>query len=112
MEHIFETVAVETALLKSFPPQLAITAFGKVNSGGWKNGSLEPRYYLLPPSDGIQDFDFVASPPVGTAIQVILPVTAHYVIQQIPDWLSGVRVHSKSNSVEVKLNDSKHYPIA
>lgn len=99
MEYVYSVISVDLALLKSNPPQLAITAFGQVNSGGWKNGTLEMRYYVNPPEDGIQDLDFVAQPPVGNAIQVILPVSAHHVITDIPGWLKGVRVHAKSNNV-------------
>ena len=113
MERIFQTVAVEVTLLKSNPPQLAITAIGQVSSGGWKNGTLEPRYYIVPPADGIQDFDFVATPPFfSEAVQVMLPITAYHVIEQIPDWLLGVRIHAKTNNVEAKLSEAKEYLIS
>ena len=109
MDHVYKVISVDLALLKSNPPQLAITAFGQVNSGGWKNGTLEPRYYIVPPTDGIQDFDFVAQPPIGIAIQVILPVTAHHVIPHIPEWLKGVRVHAGSNSlVAARMDATEH----
>lgn len=111
MEHIYKVISVDLALLKSNPPQLAITAFGQVNSGGWKNGTLELRYYVIPPADGIQDLDFVAQPPVGLAPQVILPVSAHHVITQIPEWLKGVRVHAESNNVVAMRAGSTEHQI-
>ena len=103
-EKVQKTLSVQLALMKSKPPQLAITAFGQVNSGGWKNGALQPRIYIQPPQDGIQDLDFVAEPPSGPATQVISPITAHYVMISIPSWLKGVRVHSSTNNVESKLS--------
>lgn len=105
MKHVYKTLAVDLKLLKSSPPQLAITAFGLVRTGGWKNGALEPRYYINPPQDGIQDFDFVAEPPVGPAVEVILPISAHTPMEHIPSWLKGVRVHSETNSIEAKLDN-------
>ena len=100
MQYIRSVIDVSLSLLKSNPPQLLVNAVGTVSSGGWKNPSLDRRYYVTPPADGIQDYDFTAVPPVGPAIQVILPTAAQDVIVDIPAWLKGVRIHSATNNIE------------
>lgn len=104
MKPIIRVNAVNLTLLKSLPPQLAITAFGEVSSGGWKNGTLAARHYFVPPADGIWDFDFVATPPTGIAIQVILPITAHTTLTAPPAWLKGIRVHSATNRIVSRMD--------
>ncbi len=55
--------------------QESITASGTVNTGGWTNAELIPR----PSSScGRSEFDFVAQPPDGPAIQVISDIKSSY----------------------------------
>ena len=59
---------------KSNPVKFLLWAEGRVPSLGWAGGQLENWVYIKPPEDGIQDFDFVATPPSkpsGTAIATI-----------------------------------------
>jgi hypothetical protein len=84
---------------------------GTVPSGGWQNPSLDRRQYVTPPVDGIQDYDFTAAPPVGSAIQVILPIAAQDVIVDIPSWLKGVRVHTATNCMEVLTTTSRSLEV-
>lgn len=113
MADVMKVVDVDLKILKSNPPQLHISAIGLVNSGGWTNPRLEPRVYIQFPPDGIQDFDFVADPPQGAAIQVILPIDASKLWKDPPlDKLKGVRVHSASNSIEAHLKSSKSVACA
>ena len=111
MEHVYNIVSVELALLKSFPPQLLITSVGTVRSGGWKNGTLDLVQYIVPPADGIQEINFLAEPPQGSAIDVLLPIPALTVISDIPEWLKGVRVISATNKLEALLGDAKSVPL-
>ncbi|QUJ68354.1 hypothetical protein KDD30_04275 [Photobacterium sp. GJ3] len=62
-EKIFEVSHVELALMKSHPPQLGIRAHGFTTTLGWENARLVPFVYVMPPADGIYEFDFVATPP-------------------------------------------------
>jgi len=112
MKHIRSVLSVDLALLKSNPPQLLVSSIGTVNSGGWKNGTLESRYYVVPPADGIQDIDFVASPPTGPSTTVILPIPAQTTISPIPAWLKGVRVHAETNHVQALVGSSREVAIA
>ena len=89
---------------KSIPPQLVVTASGQVNSSGWSNGRLIPWVYVEQPADGIQDFDFVATSPSGVVLWVISPIGGNETIE-MQDWITGIRIHSSSDKVEVMLDD-------
>ena len=112
MADVMKVVDVQLTLLKSFPPQLHIQAFGLVGSGGWTNPRLLPRFYIQFPPDGIQDFDFVADPPRGIVIQPVLPIIAAETWENPPlDKLKGVRIHSATNSVEAYLESCKSLAV-
>ena len=104
---ILETVAIQLQILKSKPPILDIIAIGNVNSSGWKKGSLIPYIYITPPADGIYEFDFVAEPPTGPALSVILPIVAQGQWEDFPPDLKGVKIYSSTNSVISMLNEAK-----
>ncbi len=101
---IYSVDDVQLAILKTFPPTLRIVATGLVTTGGWSDPQLVPYVYVSPPADGIYDFDFIARPPAGIAIQVILPITAAYHWRGYPQELIGVRIHASSGSLEEMLN--------
>ena len=96
---------VEVALLKSKPPKLSIKAEGEVPTGGWSAGELVAFVYVQPPPDGIYDFDFVAKPPPAGSVvtQVVSPISAEKVLNDIPKGLRGVRIHAASNQKEAML---------
>jgi hypothetical protein len=104
-----EIVDVRVVLLKSNPPQLVVDVIGKVNSSGWRNARLEPRFYIGGhPADGVQDFDFIADPPTDIVMWVISPVRASVTIQGgLPPSYRGIRVHSATNSIEKALHEDK-----
>jgi hypothetical protein len=105
-KHIMKVVKVDLTWLKSNPPRLVITASGFVTTSGWKNGRLEPRFYIDFPADGIQDFDFVADPPLGMALQVISPITAEPIEwDNPPEKLKGVRIHAQANQIVALFED-------
>jgi hypothetical protein len=107
---IMSVASVDITLLKSNPPQLVVTSFGFVSTAGWKNGRLEPRFYIDFPSDGIQDFDFVADPPEGMALMVISPVAAKPIEWVAPpEYVKGVRVHSQSNKIEARIEEVRSF---
>lgn len=101
---IYAVEDVQLAILKTYPPTLRIVSTGLVNSGGWSDGKLIPYVYVMPPPDGIYDFDFVATPPCGIAIQVILPITASHHWRAYPQDLKGVRIHASAGSLEARLD--------
>ena len=102
---------VNIAILKSMPPQIVVSAIGTVSTGGWSEPQLVPYIYVKPPEDGIQDYDFVATPPSGYAIQVLLPVFGSYGPEEYPDWMVGARVHSASGAVETLFSDSREVAL-
>lgn len=104
---VFTVDYVEIALLKSNPPKLLINVLGTVRTSGWANPRLLPRIYVQPPPDGIWEFDFVADPPTGIALQVITPIFASYLFEgDFSEW-KGVRVVAETNSKEKKFGEPR-----
>jgi hypothetical protein len=106
MSQVKEVTEVKLSLAKSKPPQLQVKASGKVPTTGWTNGTLTAFVYIQKPPDGIQDFDFSATPPDGPSGDMVSDIEAGCVIPD-PDnyWghgqkLVGVRIHAANNSME------------
>ncbi|HEY0679586.1 MAG TPA: hypothetical protein VGD17_14980 [Chitinophagaceae bacterium] len=97
---ILEVQMVELTVYKTFPPTLAIDAYGVVPTPGYKNPRLIPWIYIQPPPDGIWDFDFIADEPDGIVPQVLSPISATYYWAAYPQDLKGVRIHAVLNSKE------------
>ncbi|WP_374380509.1 hypothetical protein [Dongia sp.] len=119
MSRIHDVTEVQLELQKSNPPTINIIAKGRVASAGWHEPRLEPWIYIAPPSDGIQDFDFVATPPSGNQIQVFRPIEAQGRLSRGPEdyWgkdhpLVGVRIHALENKMEARFGDSNTLTIA
>jgi hypothetical protein len=106
MEKILEVAEIELAVLESFPPKLRITASGTVATGGWSNPKLDPYIYIQAPLDGIYDFNFVADPPEGVATQVISPIEATFIMENLTSDVKGVRIHASQNSKTALLDES------
>lgn len=104
------TKAIESGeifIIKTFPPTLSIIACGMTATSGWSDFSLSQYHYLVPPADGIYEFDFFGLPPGPSSIvmDVLTPCFANYLWDDFPFQLKGVRIHTKSNSVEILLPD-------
>ncbi|NJK50696.1 hypothetical protein HC931_23555 [Candidatus Gracilibacteria bacterium] len=97
-ETILAIAEVNLFVLKSFPSQLQIVASGIAPTSGWSNPQLVPYTYVQAPPDGIYDFDFVATPPQDDVAEVITPIRAQYIWPIFPEELSGVRIHTSTNS--------------
>ncbi len=100
---IYEVTDVQLSILKSDPPMLSITAAGNVTTGGWTNPVLIPYVYIVPPEDGMYEFDFSANRPTGIVIQAISPIAASTIMEEIPKELKGVRIHASVNAKEVAI---------
>lgn len=81
---------------------LTITAVGEVPTGGWANGTLVQYEYVTFPEDGIQEYDFIATPPSGGAITVVSPILAA-AVQDKPKQLRGVKVYAAQNDLTVRF---------
>lgn len=96
---IYRVDDVKLDILKSNPPQLSVTAKGKTRTSGWKDGQLIPRFsHASPPTNGIYEFDFVATMPTGISLPVLTPIIGNYIFQAIPANLTKIIVHSETNS--------------
>ncbi len=74
MEKILRIKTVDLSIEKTNPPRLKIFAYGEARSLGFTEPTLIPYVYVMPPPDGIYDFDFAATPPGGIAGQVVTPI--------------------------------------
>lgn len=100
---IREITGVSISILEKQPPILVVQAAGNVPTGGWSHPKLVRVVYVTEPADGIQDYEFMATPPSGMAIDVITPVQASDSWDNPPKWVKGVRVRSATNSVEEEV---------
>jgi len=96
-------VSVSAIDASSGKPQVVIEASGNFSSGGWSNGFLQPVAYIKPPSDGVYEFTFLATPPSGPAIDVLVPTQARFTWVGVPSDALGVRVIAASNSIQAMI---------
>src|SRR5438093_1292068 len=64
-------VNAASVMAMSTPRGLRICATGLVPTGGWTKPALDAVHYIVPPADGIYEFNFVATPPIGIVIQSV-----------------------------------------
>jgi len=102
-EKVMQVDRVAVSYIKTNPPQLQIKADGKTNTGGWSDPELVEHVYIVPPGDGVYEYDFVARPPSGGSNQAITATSAHTVRHNIPKEMKGVRVIAKTNKKEANL---------
>jgi hypothetical protein len=114
MQRILSVQTADVFVLKSKPPLIGVTAAGQVPTTGWTEPQLTPWFYIAPPADGIQDFDFQAEPPSGLILPVTTPIAASTVLNRDPAnyWgeglpLRGVRIHGKLDLVIAQLVDGR-----
>ena len=101
---VIEVTEVTLNILKKNPPILEIICKGNVSSGGWSNGQLTPFVYIMPPLDGIYEFDFVADEATGISTQVISEITSEpFMWDNFPAEVKGVKVYASNNFLIKKL---------
>jgi len=84
---------------KKLPPELIVEAEGVCRTP-WTGARLAQYIYVQPPPDGVQEYDFVATPPDGPVPDVLTQVAASDTIENVPSWLRGVRVYAEMNQKE------------
>lgn len=102
-EKISEVTNVTLVIQKTNPPRLVVNAKGTVRSGGWSNPQLSPIVHIVPPEDGIYQFNFEADPPTGIATQAFEEIEAEFIWEDFPVELNGVKVNANNNSKTVTL---------
>ncbi|MNQ83988.1 hypothetical protein [Pedobacter ghigonis] len=99
-EKVLSVISSTLEILKDDPSILIINAYGTVSTGGWSKGKLSPYVYIVPPPDGIYEFDFVADKPTGIAIEVITPIRSKpYLLANFPSGLKGVKIYSSTDFI-------------
>jgi hypothetical protein len=105
-----KVLTVDTVLLqRALDQHYFIVAVGTASTSGWGDGALYPRIYIRPPEDGVWDWDFVAAPPTGVALDVISPIAAQSALFTRPEWMRGVRVHASANAAEVLVDNAQSH---
>jgi len=98
-----EVSSIDLTLEKGSVPRGIIKAKGKVTTAGHTNPRLLQVLYVMPPADGIQDFEFYVDPPLPSTVvaQVIADIeTPPLRLEHIPPWMKGVRVRAQTNSLD------------
>ena len=99
---------IDYSIQKSLPPTLVVTATGQVPTLGWTNATLHRRIYIVPPADGIWEYDLHATPPSGGAGQVISTIKA---TNRWHDYntavVKGVRIYGDGPGVKEVLFGEK-----
>lgn len=104
-QKVLEVTDLDVQVIETFPPQLHVNVFGTVPSPGWTNPQLIPFTYVQAPPDGIYDFDFVATPPIGIITKVISPIRLR---TDLPgEGVNGIRIHASLNFKKVILNTAE-----
>lgn len=93
---VYKVDQVRLSILKSNPPKLAIVAVGQVTSTGWRNPALNALEAKLSP-DGILDVEFVADPPSGISLPVLMEIVADLLWEDDVERVVGVRVVARTN---------------
>lgn len=100
MPRVYSVSAIlSLTYIKRHAPLIHVLAIGRARSSGWTTARLEPRVYVTPPLDGMQDFDFVADSPTGETAAVLAPILAEGMIRKMR-WMRGIRIHADFNVIE------------
>jgi DUF1365 family protein len=103
---IYSVTDVRVEVQESAPPVLVVRAGGETNTSGWTDARLSRVVYVSPPEDGIQDYEFEATPPSQGGLDVLTPVEAEDRWPDFDDWVKGARVSASTNSIEEKIGGS------
>jgi hypothetical protein len=100
---VYQVTEVTLTILKRKPLTLQINVKGETNTGGWSNPRLDPFIYIVPPPDGIYEFNFLAEAPTGPVTTAITPIETEYWWESFPDELKGVKIYAETNNKVEKL---------
>jgi|GEM_PF-4829033 len=106
---VYAVDMVDVDVAESHPPQYAIRACGRVTTSGWGPAWLRPIPTKKPPKDGVYEFEFVAIPPSGIALQVISPIATPTQLWRPADGgeVKGIRVIASTNEKTAKVEGSE-----
>jgi hypothetical protein len=95
---------VESGAISLGPSGLNIEAKGVAAGPGYVNAGFMRRIYAAPPKDGVYEMDVVADKPATAGAAAPTPIDVKGAWESYPkDYLKGVRLMSKTNSVVVML---------
>ena len=103
-KNVNEVTDIKLEILKRNPLVLVISCKGNVISPGWTHAQLIPFVYVTPPSDGMYEFDFVATEPIEPQTEVITDIRAQtFFWEDYPSDLGGVKIYTTTNMMIEEL---------
>ena len=103
-KNVNEVTEIKLEILKRNPLVLVVSCKGNVISPGWTNAQLIPFVYVTPPSDGMYEFDFVATEPIEPQTEVITDIRAQtFFWEDYPSDLGGVKIYTTTNMMIEEL---------
>lgn len=81
--------------------QLIIAATAEFPTLGWSEFQLSPYYYIVPPDDGIYDYDLLAKRPTVNVGQQVENLTT--TASRSLEGVKGIRIHAAQNELVVRL---------
>lgn len=111
-QKVYDVTELSFQILKSNPPKLAILAGGNTRTGGWSDAELRPLFVPgVTPKGGVYEFEFVATPPQGIAVQMITPIAAVYIFEEMPKTVTVV-VYAETNKMKMPVDPKAAKEVA
>lgn len=99
-EAVFQINAVTLAEAKG---KIEVQVEAVANTALWTEPALVARPGSRP--SRTLEFDFVACPPVGFVVQVLVPIAGRQLIEAAPRDIDTIIVHSRTNSMTAQVKD-------
>jgi len=104
MKNFEQVSTVDRLQGRQEPGTAVIRATGTVTTSGWSNPNLSPVIYVVPPKNGIWEYQFVAESPGGSITNpVITELTTPEVSIDLRKKLKGVRVTAQQNEMLLRF---------
>ncbi len=101
---IIDAGPVKLYRVNSEPKSLLVTATGEVRSGAWANAVLTKVEYVVPPADGMWEFNWNIVDYGGVGTDDIVTVRDDFLWQDYPeDDVKGVRVCGTNSCTEARI---------
>jgi hypothetical protein len=94
-QKIYEVSVIDFEVVR-MKDAIGVKAKGIAPGGNFQNPQLTPWFYIIPPRDGIYDYDFVAE-EAGPGTDVLTDIEVSQVIP-MPESFRGIRIHASNNS--------------
>ncbi len=100
IKRIKKIIDIDYSIEKSNPANLVVTVTGQVPESGWSKPTLSRREYIVPPADGIWEYDFYGiEPKTGGAVISEIKATNRW--EAYDEFaVKGVRVYGEKGGIK------------